>query len=885
MAPPLHFENVFWSQKQPQEPIPDFQTGLQVLHNKLNQSKIENDEIISFFKDRIATEEAYAARLNDQARVQLKLAGFARDDGAVLRGCFENLKEANGRFGEQHLHIATTLTETVLRPLQRYQEEYKRNILTSKQSVDAALKQLDGLIKETERAQATYQKKFRALMEEEQNEKPLPSTATSSPPSTPTGGTQLREQQKQQGGGEEAVVSDDKLIIGTQPMTRAELDELVGKMKDGIPIGEHRVPILGRYQNTSTGEAISVWLQQNLPQCKDSPAMADVVGQQLIHPLGILRLVGQRGNKFSPSAQSFYQWREEGVVAAAAAAAAAAANSTNSTGNATSSVSNYGFGFLERIGGHQQPSEDLLRRAQREASSAEDAYRAAVIRVNQMRMAVEQALFAHFAEMEEVEMKRLAVLKQAISSYALSVSEMLPGNKAIVDEMLLYQESLKPDQDIQYIVQQYCVSSFSPKPILFESQTYGIARHQTFGVPLEELARQAEDNVPRFVSYLLEAIEKGSDQLSNEDKKRLWCTPLPLDKVHAVCMELNVPSDQVTMDLFQNRDPMLLVAVLRLYLLELPECLMTFEFYDAAQALYSNPDQDDSLRLQPLGNLISTLPGPYFSTLRRLVDTIYQYVQKENIMDFVQVIGETLGPIILRPRTESLATLISRVPGYFAQDLIKHRDVLFNEGTFKSHAENEKRRHARPLKADTASIVTNNTSQDATVTTHKQQRRGIMSFMRGTNEDKWGMLFQRTAPGSQPGSTPSSERVSSSSFTRPATIPSGTAITQESPPLTPQIPAEEPALRQQSIEELPPAQTPPAPASPTDENIIKESTPVVQPVEKPVVQQQQQQGQAVSEKADKGKPKDDVVFDAIQENQKNESDALDPFFEDEDEDD
>lgn len=72
------------------------------------------------------------------------------------------------------------------------------------------------------------------------------------------------------------------------------------------------------------------------------------------------------------------------------------------------------------------------------------------------------------------------------------------------------------------------------------------------------------------------------------EKLKLWSTKLPLDRVYAACSDLNISSDQLTPDLLQQYDPMTLVAVLRLYLLELPECLMTFEFYDAAQALYSN---------------------------------------------------------------------------------------------------------------------------------------------------------------------------------------------------------------------------------------------------------------------------------------------------------
>lgn len=64
----------------------------------------------------------------------------------------------------------------------------------------------------------------------------------------------------------------------------------------------------------------------------------------------------------------------------------------------------------------------------------------------------------------------------AIASFSLCLSEMIPGDKALVDDMLVYQESLKPDHDIQYIVQQYCVSSFSPQPILYENQFHGVSQ-------------------------------------------------------------------------------------------------------------------------------------------------------------------------------------------------------------------------------------------------------------------------------------------------------------------------------------------------------------------------------------------------------------------------
>lgn len=109
---------------------------------------------------------------------------------------------------------------------------------------------------------------------------------------------------------------------------------------------------------------------------------------------------------------------------------------------------------------------------------------------------------------------------------------------------------------------------------------------QVFGVPLEELGKQSQDNVPRFINKILAAIEKRAEEIEDvEVKKKLWSTPCALDRVHATCLELNVGSDALTPEMLEKYEPQLLVAVLRYFLLELPECLMTYEFYDPVEAI------------------------------------------------------------------------------------------------------------------------------------------------------------------------------------------------------------------------------------------------------------------------------------------------------------
>lgn len=217
---------------------------------------------------------------------------------------------------------------------------------------------------------------------------------------------------------------------------------------------------------------------------------------------------------------------------------------------------------------------------------------------------------------------------------------------------------------------------------------------------------------------------------------------------------------------------------------------------------------------------------------------------------------------------------------YFGRDLIKHYDTFFNEATLKSHAESEKRRQARPLRAE--SNLTDSTRQQQP---QQQQRRSLMSFMRSNNEEKWNMIFQRNATGttsttsSSAASVASAERVSSSSFTRPTPMTSGTATMQDSPPLSPT------------------KATIPAPLSPSEES--PNSTSEKQPVDNKVDDKKESNHDEKAKQDDKNKQdvdkseqakssatpsanKDTVVFDVVQESRKDNEEALDPFFDDED---
>lgn len=63
----------------------------------------------------------------------------------------------------------------------------------------------------------------------------------------------------------------------------------------------------------------------------------------------------------------------------------------------------------------------------------------------------------------------------AFISMAATLSNTIPVCAELYDRMMLYQETLKPDKDVEFIVEQYRTGRFCPRPILYNNFYYGSA--------------------------------------------------------------------------------------------------------------------------------------------------------------------------------------------------------------------------------------------------------------------------------------------------------------------------------------------------------------------------------------------------------------------------
>jgi len=108
----------------------------------------------------------------------------------------------------------------------------------------------------------------------------------------------------------------------------------------------------------------------------------------------------------------------------------------------------------------------------------------------------------HLAYMEKCELDRLRALKSVLLDMSASLSNIIPGIQASVDNMLLYQETIQPEKDIRFIIESYRTGDFVPKVLAYENY-YNSGEDQTFGVDVELRARADRKRVPNIISSIL----------------------------------------------------------------------------------------------------------------------------------------------------------------------------------------------------------------------------------------------------------------------------------------------------------------------------------------------------------------------------------------------
>lgn len=369
---------------------------------------------------------------------------------------------------KNHTRIASNIRELVVSPFSRWCDAHEARVQNSQDDLQARIKAHDRQAEVVRKLRSHYFNKCRQVEDlEEENKLAFQDpekTETASPKSTSTPTIKVSDPVNL----EEA----ESLDIGDQAYLPDAVKKILSHMLRTIRLGETKVPIIGTYQNVSTGADIVDYLQKHMGA--SSVSYAERIGQDLITH-GFLRLVGNVGSIFANSSKMNYQWRPKVFQLTGIPEKKKPLDRLTSIGSTTGATDSPIVGNMGDMLSawnplnNPFPNETPIEKLRRESHEADEKYKAGVRRLDMLRCNLEEAMIDHFKFMERCELDRLKAIKAVILDFSGAISNVIPSLQSTVDNMMLYQETVQPMGDLRYLLENYRTGAFVPRVQVYDN--------------------------------------------------------------------------------------------------------------------------------------------------------------------------------------------------------------------------------------------------------------------------------------------------------------------------------------------------------------------------------------------------------------------------------
>ncbi|EER41927.1 RhoGAP and Fes/CIP4 domain-containing protein [Histoplasma capsulatum H143] len=657
------FADSFWT--------PDYASGLGVLISKLQQGIVENQQILTIANMRAAAEEQYSSKLGEIApAIDRMTNGFARDDGASVRKAYEGIRSEMIEATKNHQKIANSIRELVVNPFGRWADQHELRILNSQEELQIRIKEHYKQSETVKKLRTQYFNKCRLVEDlEEENklafqspEKESADSPKAAPPHPPT-----------------IVLPDasedfEPVELGDKIFPPEELKKLLTHMLESIKLGEVKFPILGTYQNTSTGADIVDFIQKSMGA--STVSYAERIGQDLVDN-GFLRLVGNVGSTFANSSRMNYQWRSKSFQISGIPEKKKPLMRVTSMGSGGDEVADSPtavavadlFSQWNPLN-NSNPNETPAQRLRREAREADERYKAAVKKLDRLRCHLEEEMIDYLKFMERCELDRLKAIKAVVLDFSGAISNVVPSLRSTVDKMMLYQETIQPLGDLRYLLENYRTGAFVPRVQPYENY-YGNVDEQTFGVDLEARARADRKRVPILITTILTYLDNHYPDLEGDEARRaIWLHEVPLVVSHHLRNALN-NGKPFSHEVLEKYDIPVVANVLKLYLLELPDSLVSSQVYEIVKTVYTTTNEAPAeSRVKVLQSTLGQLRLNNIATLDAIITHFTRLIDLTSADEaYVTALAQNMAPCILRPRLENNLTMDERHSYRLLRDL------------------------------------------------------------------------------------------------------------------------------------------------------------------------------------------------------------------------
>lgn len=649
-----------------------------MLFGKLQQGVQENQQVLTIARMRAEAEDLYGQSLGGIAPAADRISGgFARDEGASVRKAYEGVRGEMEEASKNHRKIASNIRELVVNPFSRWCEAHALRVQNSQDDLQARIKLHDKQADAVRKYRSQYYNKCRLVEDIEEEDKLAfqdpQSEAAQSPKIKNIPTVKLSEPDE---------IEEEPIDIGDETYQPDQVKRILTHMLENIKIGEARVPILGTYQNVSTGADITDYIQKHMNA--SSVSYAERIGQDMVNN-GFLRLVGNVGSTFANSTRMNYQWRPKvfqitGIPEKKKPLERVSSiMSSDSVDSPVGAVGEYLAGWNPL--NNPYPNETPAEKLRREAREADERYKASVRKLDSLRCNLEEAMVDHLKFMERCELDRLKAIKSVILDFSGAISNVIPSLQSTVDNMMLFQETVQPLGDLRYLLENYRTGQFVPKVQTYENY-YNQVDEQTFGVDLEARARSDRKRVPIIVTTVLTFLDNHYPDLEGDEARRgIWLVDVPLAATHHLRAAINT-GKSIPHEILEKYEVPVVASVLKLYLLELPDSLVSSHVYEIVKTIYSTTatDASEDTRISVIQSTLGQLRLANIATLDAITTHFTRLIELTSADEpFISALAQTLAPCILRPRQESSLTMNERYAYRLIRDLFAHKDAIFGE--------------------------------------------------------------------------------------------------------------------------------------------------------------------------------------------------------------
>lgn len=613
-----------------------------------------------------------------------------------------------GEAARNHRKIASNIRELVVNPFGRWCDQHAARVQNSQDDLQGRIKAHDRQAETVRQYRSQYYNKCRRVEDLDEEEKlafqdPM-SSATGSPKAGPVAVPSIKVEEE---------IEAEPIEIGDEVYQPEQVKKILTHILDNIRLGETKVPILGTYQNISTGADITEYIQKHLGAT--TITYAERIGQDMITN-GFLRLIGNMGNSFANSSKMNYQWRPK--VFQITGVPEKKPGLMNRTSTMMSGISDssipgspaIGDKVGEYLGGwnplnNAHPNETPAEKLRREAREADDRYKLAVRKLDGLRCSLEEAMIEHMKFMERCELDRLKAIKSVILDFSGAISNVIPSLQSGVDKMMLFQETVQPLSDLRYLLENYRTGNFFPKVTTYENY-YNNVDEQAFGVDIEARARSDRKRVPLIITTILTFLDSHYPDLEGDEARRsIWIVDVPLAATHHLRNQLNT-GKPMSLQLLDQYEVPIVASVLKLYLLELPDSLVSSHVYEIIKTIYTTTSQtsSESARIQVIQSTLGQLRLANIATLDALVTHFTRLIELTSADEaYVNTLATVLAPCIMRPKQETGLSMTEKYNVRLMKDLFAHKDAIFGELKRQStltHTNSGSTRQVRAISTD-----------------------------------------------------------------------------------------------------------------------------------------------------------------------------------------